>query len=81
MKQKILKLCMDRDKTINLIANVRIRLVHEYEILKNMTNRKLILKSFNETKKELHKKEEAIRKYNENKSNRKPYDKFNDYWY
>lgn len=42
---------MDRDKTINLIANVRIRLVHEYEILKNRTNRKLILKSFNETKK------------------------------
>ena len=32
-------------------------------------------------KKELHKKEEAIRKYNKNKSNRKPYDKFNDYWY
>ena len=72
------------------LDNVRIRLVHEYEenkksyeyaILKNRTNRKLILKSFNETKNELHKKEEAIRKYNENKSNRKPYDKFNDYWY
>ena len=72
------------------LDKVRLRLVHQYEEnkqsyeykkLKNRVNRKLILKSFYETKGELRKKKEQEEKYKQGKSKKKPIDKFNDYWY
>ena len=72
------------------LDKVRIRLEHEYEdkkksyeylMLKNRKNRKLILKAFNETKRELKRKMEEEKKYELGESKNKPYDKFNDYWY
>ena len=72
------------------LDNVRIRLEHEYEedkksyeyrMLKNRVNRKLILKAFSCTKKELKRKEEQEKRYVQGKTKNKPFDKFNDYWY
>ena len=72
------------------LDKVRIRLEHSYEnnkksyeylMLKNRKNRKLILKSFNETKSELKKRAEEERKYESGIRKNKPYDKYNDYWY
>lgn len=72
------------------LDKVRIRLVHDYEddkkskeyrLLKNRTNRKLILKSFSETKHEEKKRKEKERLYEEGRTKEKPKDKFNDYWY
>lgn len=72
------------------LDKVRIRLEHfeeqdkksyEYKMLKNRTNRKLILKSFNETKGEIKKKKEQQEMYEQGKRKRKPFDKFNEYWY
>ena len=72
------------------LDDIRIRLMHEcendknsykYKMLKNRKNRKLILKSFNETKAELEKKKLAEKKYQDGLSKKKPYEKFNDYWY
>lgn len=72
------------------LDKVRLRLVHdseddkkskEYKILKNRTNRKLILKSFSETKYEIKKRKEKEKKYEEGRTKAKPKDKFNDYWY
>ena len=50
-------------------------------MLKNRTNRKLILKSFNETKGEIKKKKEQQEMYNQGRRKTKPFDKFNEYWY
>ena len=70
------------------LDKVRLRLVHQYEenkqsyeykMLKNRVNRKLILKSFYETKGELRKKKEQEEKYKQGKSKKKPIDKFNVY--
>jgi len=72
------------------LDDVRIRLQKEYEenkksyeykMLKNRINSKLILKSFNETKGEIRKREEQEKDYKEGKTKKKPFDKFNDYWY
>lgn len=72
------------------LDKVRIRLEHieekdkksyEYKMLKNRTNRKLILKSFNETKGEIKKKKEQQEMYNQGRRKTKPFDKFNEYWY
>ena len=51
---------------------------YEYKMLKNRVNRKLILKSFYETKGELRKKKEQEEKYKQGKAKKKPIDKFND---
>jgi transposase len=72
------------------LDKVRIRLMHQYEIdkksyeykmLKNRNNRKLLLRSFNETKGEKKKREEQTKKYEQGIIKNKPKDKFNDYWY
>ena len=72
------------------LDKVRIRLIHQYEadkksyeykMLKNRNNRKLLLKSFNETKGEVKKRKEQEERYNQGKIKNKPKDKFNDYWY
>ena len=72
------------------LDKVRIRLVHQYEVdkksyeykmLKNRNNRKLLLKSFNETKGEIKKRKEQEKRYNQGKTKNKPKNKFNDYWY
>ena len=69
---------------------VRIRLLHEwennkqsyeYKMLKNRINRKLLLKSFYETKGEIKKNKEKEERYKQGRSKKKPKDKFNDYWY
>lgn len=62
------------------LDKVRLRLVHQYEenkqsyeykMLKNRVNRKLILKSFNETKGELQKKKEHEIKYKQGKTKKR----------
>ena len=72
------------------LDKVRIRLIHQYEtdkksyeykMLKNRNNRKLLLKSFNETKGEKKKREEQEKRYEQGITKNKPKDKFNDYWY
>ena len=72
------------------LDNVRIRLEHEYEenkksyeyrMLKNRVNKRLILKSFNETKAEIKKRKEQEKKFNDGRAKKKPLDKFNDFWY
>ena len=50
-------------------------------MLKNRTNRKLILKIFRETKRELKKKKGQEEAYQQGKRKEKPFDKFNNYWY
>ena len=54
---------------------------YEYKILKNRLNRKLLLKSFNETKGEQKHREYQQIMYDSGRSKKKPIDKFNDYWY
>ncbi|MGN1299360.1 MAG: ISL3 family transposase [Candidatus Scatovivens sp.] len=72
------------------LDNVRIRLEHlyendkkskEYKLLKNRLNKRLLLKSFNETKAELKKQQEEKEKYEKGLTNKKPKNKFNDFWY
>ena len=72
------------------LDKVRIKLEHNYEnnkksyqyrMLKNRVNRKLILKSFLETKGEIKKRKEQEEKYKKGIRKEKPFDKFNDYWY
>ena len=72
------------------LDTVRIRLVHKYEndkksyeykMLKNRTNKKLLLKSFYETKGEIKKNKEQEERYKQGRTKKKPKDKFNDYWY
>ena len=72
------------------LDKVRLRLVHQYEenkesyeykMLKNRINRKLILKSFYETKGEIKKNKDQEERYKQGRAKRKPKDKFNDYWY
>lgn len=72
------------------LDKVRIRIVneykdnkksYEYKILKNRLNRKLLLKSFNETKGEKKQKEHQQMMYDCGRSKKQPKDKFNDYWY
>lgn len=72
------------------LDKVRMRLIHQYEIdkksyeykmLKNRNNRKLLLKSFNETKGEIRKRKEQEKRYEQGLAKNKPKDKFNDYWY
>lgn len=72
------------------LDDVRIRLEHKYEddkksyeyrMLKNRVNRRLILKSFNETKGEIKRKNEQEKLIKEGKAKKKPLNKFNDFWY
>lgn len=72
------------------LDKVRKRLVHKYEddknsyeykMLKNRINRKLMLKSFYETKGEKKKNKEQEEKFKIGKAKKRPKDKFNDYWY
>ena len=72
------------------LDKVRIKLEHNYEndkksyqyrMLKNRVNRKLILKSFLETKGEIKKRKEQEEKYKKGIKKEKTFDKFNDYWY
>ena len=59
----------------------KIRKSYEYRMLKNKVNRKLILKAFDYTKGELKKQKEQEERYEQGKKKKKPFDKFNDYWY
>ena len=54
---------------------------YEYRMLKNKTNKKLLLKSFYETKGEIKQKKNQEERYKNGKSKNKPKDKFKDYWY
>ena len=72
------------------LDKVRIRLMHSYEnnkksyeynMLKNRVNRKLLLKSFNETKGETKKREKKEVMYKKGRARKMSKDKFNDFWY
>ena len=72
------------------LDKIRMRLVHQYEsnknskeyrMIKNIQNKGLLLKSFNETKYERKKREDKQKKYEKGLIKNKPKDKYNDYWY
>lgn len=72
------------------LDDVRLKLLHKYEkdknsyeyrLLKNRINKRLLLKSFNETKGEIKKREDQEEKYKKGLAKKKPKDKFNDFWY
>lgn len=54
---------------------------YEYKMLKNRLNRKLLLKSFNETRGEKKQIEHQQIMYESGRSKNKPMNKYNDYWY
>lgn len=75
---------------IDGLDKVRIRLVHEYEknkkdekyrLIKSRLSKGLLLKSFNETSKELKIRKRQEERYVKDITKAKPKDKFNDYWY
>lgn len=73
--------CLDKVRLRLLYQYEENKQSYEYKMLKNRVNRKLILKSFYETKGELRNRKKQEIRYKQGKSKNKPKDKFNDYWY
>ena len=53
----------------------------EYNLLKNRVNKSLLLKSFDETKYEKERKQNQEKLYEEGRTNKKPNNKYLDFWY